>query len=297
MFTVTAGTTAYAYELPNTTEGRVTVRVRDNNRASNTVDSIRVDELLITTEIDGTATNPPVAPSSLTATATSHSTVALTWSDNALDESGYLVERSLDESSWSSIASLTANSVSYNDSGLSASTLYYYRVSAFNSAGSSSTVETSVMTDEEPVVPGETIDQRAIADVVVSGTITGDYRDTWYEDGVVESIREQVYSSWGSEYAYLEHKWTFDVAAGDRITLSAVTTTDAANDSFTFAYSVNGGSYINMFTVVSGASAYSYVLPNTTEGTVTVRVIDTNRNGDSADAIHMDELLIKTEID
>jgi len=81
----------------------------------------------------------PADPTALTATAVSASQINLSWADNATNETGYKVERSLDGSTgWTEIAgSLAANSTSYSDNGLNASTTYHYRVRANNVAGNS----------------------------------------------------------------------------------------------------------------------------------------------------------------
>jgi V8-like Glu-specific endopeptidase len=90
----------------------------------------------------GGDTTPPTTPTSLSATATSASAVALSW--NASSDSGgsglsgYRIERCTGAScsSYSQIG--TSSSASYNDSGLSASTTYRYRVRAVDGAGNTS---------------------------------------------------------------------------------------------------------------------------------------------------------------
>ncbi|QQS51525.1 MAG: starch-binding protein [Bacteroidota bacterium] len=75
------------------------------------------------------------APTNLSATV-SASNVSLTWVDNATNETGYQLERSLSETSgYSLIQTLPANSVSFSDNGL-VDGKYYYRVRA---TGASST--------------------------------------------------------------------------------------------------------------------------------------------------------------
>ncbi len=80
----------------------------------------------------------PSAPSGLTATALSTSEIKLTWVDNATYETGFKVERSTSPGSgYSLIFTSTANATSYNNTGLSPNTTYYYRIRAFSSAGQS----------------------------------------------------------------------------------------------------------------------------------------------------------------
>ena len=79
----------------------------------------------------------PADPSGLSASAVSSSQINLSWSDNATDEDTYHVERSTDGANFSVVANPGADSNSYSDTGLAASTTYYYQVNASNAAGSS----------------------------------------------------------------------------------------------------------------------------------------------------------------
>jgi hypothetical protein len=97
----------------------------------------------------------PTAPTGLGATATSSSSISLSWSDNSSDETNFVVQRSTTSGSgFTTIATPGVNTTSYADtSGLSASTTYYYRVYATNSAGSSGfSNEASATTDASILV-------------------------------------------------------------------------------------------------------------------------------------------------
>jgi len=59
----------------------------------------------------------PSAPTGLTATANSTSQINLTWTDNANNETGYLVEQSSNGSSFTQVASLDANLTAYSATG------------------------------------------------------------------------------------------------------------------------------------------------------------------------------------
>jgi len=85
--------------------------------------------------IDGsTAPAPPVA---LVGTRETPSSVVLTWSDGALNETSFEVERRRPEGSFERIATLEMDSVSFTDSGLEESQGYFYRVRALNGVGAS----------------------------------------------------------------------------------------------------------------------------------------------------------------
>ena len=82
-------------------------------------------------------TSPPAAPTGLVATAPSSTQVQLTWADKSADEKGFKVYRSLDGKSFAEIARPGPNSTGYADAGRTANTTYWYRVRAYNDAGSS----------------------------------------------------------------------------------------------------------------------------------------------------------------
>ena len=81
----------------------------------------------------------PSAPTNPAAVALTSTSIRITWDDVA-DETGYRVERSPDGlGSWADVSgNLAAGTVSYDDTGLTASTQYFYRVIAFNAVGDSS---------------------------------------------------------------------------------------------------------------------------------------------------------------
>ena len=80
----------------------------------------------------------PNAPSVLNAVAFNYGRIDLTWHDNASNETGYTIQKTMDTSaSWSTMATLSANATSDSSTGLTDGTKYYYRVFASNSGGHS----------------------------------------------------------------------------------------------------------------------------------------------------------------
>jgi hypothetical protein len=140
MFTIvsTSDDENYAtYSLPPTLSGPVYIRVKDSDRSAGNraLDTIYVDHMYIQTQI--TFSGPPEAPSDLSAIAVSTHQIDLAWIDNADNESGYEIERSLNGSDWQLINTVGLDVTTYNDPGLIAGTTYYYRVRAINFSGPS----------------------------------------------------------------------------------------------------------------------------------------------------------------
>ena len=119
-------------------------------------------------EYSGAVTTPG-APGTLAATASGSTGINLTWKNGSPAGTSTLVQRSSDNVNFSQIASLAGTVTSYADSGLTASTTYYYRAAAQNSAGTSGYSNTaSAVTGSVSVsTPGA---PSAVAATAVSGT-------------------------------------------------------------------------------------------------------------------------------
>jgi subtilisin family serine protease len=73
----------------------------------------------------------PASPENVSATAVSNSRIDLSWSDNSYGEDGFKIERKTGAGgTYAQIAVTAANTTSYADTGLNASTTYHYRVRA-----------------------------------------------------------------------------------------------------------------------------------------------------------------------
>ncbi len=147
-------------------------------------------------------------------------------------------------------------------------------------------------------------DVHATGETSVAGTVTGSVADTTSSNDVRESIQE-VLSSGGKpaqRYSYLEHRYTFSVAAASRTELhvEGSRTSSFDNDNFRFEYSTDGTN----FTAVSvpdlpfsdNNADLQGILPAGLSGTVTIRVVDTNQNpgGQFLDTVSIDEIWIRT---
>ncbi len=102
-------------------------------------------------------TTPPTAPANLTATATLATQVNLSWaaSTDNVGVAQYKVERCTGEGCANFAQIATPVSVGFNDSGLSASTAYSYRVRAADAAGNNSAYS-NVFSDTTPAAADTT---------------------------------------------------------------------------------------------------------------------------------------------
>jgi hypothetical protein len=109
-------------------------------------------------EANATTLLLPAAPSNLQGQAVSTTRIDLTWTDNATNETAYVVERAPDNAgvagAFAQIASLPAGAASYSNTGLSANTRYWYRVRATNSTDASAySALLSITTLQGPAAP------------------------------------------------------------------------------------------------------------------------------------------------
>ncbi len=88
----------------------------------------------------------PTAPSGLVASATSQTSISLTWVDNSSNETGFRIERKTGSGTYSVLTSLAAGATTYTDNTASAGTTYTYRVIATSANGDSSPSNESTTT-------------------------------------------------------------------------------------------------------------------------------------------------------
>src|SRR5256885_11212536 len=98
---------------------------------------------------------PPAAPTTLAAAAVPSSQINLSWTDNATTEDGFRIERCAGAgcTGFAEIATVGANVVSYQNTGLTASTSYSYQVRADNGDDTSAYSNTATATTPAPPPP------------------------------------------------------------------------------------------------------------------------------------------------
>lgn len=102
-----------------------------------------------------------VAPS-VKVSVESHSAVKISWQDQSSGETGYLVERAANSSGpFTKVATLAPNSTSYRNTGLSAGTRYFFRVTVTDGSTSRSSSAVSVTTPNQPAALEKPVPQAA----------------------------------------------------------------------------------------------------------------------------------------
>ncbi len=102
---------------------------------------------------DNQPITPPATPSDLSASAVAHNQIDLSWTDNALDETAFEVERADGGAgNWSLVAILGNNVTTYSDNSVSELSSYDYRVRAMKGATPSAySFTANATTPEAPV--------------------------------------------------------------------------------------------------------------------------------------------------
>ena len=124
---------------PALTAAQIKQRILDNTDRSSTLSGKTVTggRLNAYKSLSGAVPlEPPAAPSVLTATPYTNR-VELAWTDNATNETAFVVERRSGSSGFTAIATLAANATSRTDTNVMGGVTYVYRVKATNAAGSS----------------------------------------------------------------------------------------------------------------------------------------------------------------
>ncbi len=140
------GDNLFSITLNATGEGVYTVQYDDNFCTSLISDPIYVNR-------EPTGGGEPAAPSNLQSISTSTSTTTSWWQDNATDEIGYEIYRSLDGgNNYTWLGNYEENKITFEDSGLPAGQSIFYKIRAFNENGASdeATVEVVMPADNTP---------------------------------------------------------------------------------------------------------------------------------------------------
>lgn len=237
-----------------------------------------------------TLPQPPSPPENLYADVISSTQINLSWIDGS-NETSLEIKRSSNGETFNSIATLPANTISYEDSNLEPATSYDYQIIAVNSDGTAMSGISATTLPPSPLA-------YAFAQSTASGTTTGSYTDTQLEDDNSQVITEVLSGRGKNARSQLEHTWQIGpVAAGAQVVLTVVAqgSNNSEGDDFEFSYSNDDG--ITFTPVLTANSAIGTVeLAAQTSGTVLLRVRDTDRSkgNSSLDSISVDFIMISS---
>jgi len=117
-------------------------------------------------------TDPPLPPTDLKAEEIYEKDIVLSWRDNSDNEEGFKLERrKIGEAKFEIVQTLPPNMTAFRDEGLEPGMTYYYRIFAFNAAGSSlpsNTVEVKTKGGGEPPIPQKIVIILKIGSKVIS---------------------------------------------------------------------------------------------------------------------------------
>lgn len=117
-------------------------------------------------------TDPPLPPTDLKAEEIYEKDIVLSWKDNSDNEEGFKLERrKIGEAKFEIVQTLPPNMTAFRDEGLEPGMTYYYRIFAFNTAGSSlpsNTVEVKTKGGGEPPIPQKIVIILKIGSKVIS---------------------------------------------------------------------------------------------------------------------------------
>ena len=134
----------------------------------------------------------PNAPSGLAAGSATSSSLTLTWTDNSSNETGFKIERSTSPSSgFTQIATVGANVTSYTSTGLSASTVYFYNVRAYNAVGDSAYANTA----SGQTLPGAVVPPNAPSGLATGSATSSSLTLTWTDNSSNETGFKIEYSA------------------------------------------------------------------------------------------------------
>ena len=177
---------------------------------NSTGDSKYSNEIIITLS----PVEPPGAPTGLRVSATSPTSVSISWEDNSGNEDGFKIEWRKEGGSYTEAGTAARDAEYYNPGKLAAGT-YYFRVKAYNSAGDSkySNEITITLSPVEP--PGAPTELRVLATSPTSVSLSWE-DNSGNEDGFKIEWRKEggSYSEAGSAGRDVEYYNPGKLAAG-----------------------------------------------------------------------------------
>jgi hypothetical protein len=203
------------------------------------------------------------------ATSNGSSSIRLGWSDNSANETGFKIERKLGVAGiYAVVTTAAANGTSFTDSGLTAGTVYFYRVSAQNTLGASATVEATAATATgAPVTASATF-------VNVDAATSGTWKGTYGSEGAMVMGDSSALPGYVAITPRGNSSWTWQYSTSDTRALQRINATDRLAS----AWYLDGSFTVDMnFTDGQTHRVAMYVLDwdQTSNRAQTVEILDT----------------------
>ncbi|MBY4678184.1 M36 family metallopeptidase [Marinobacterium arenosum] len=148
--------------------------------------------------------------------------------------------------------------------------------------------------------PTATQQQQANGEIPGSGAVSGNYQNTWQDDGLYQQLQETHQGGKPSDrYDLLEHSWTFNLQNGSGLSFHANAWADAPSsdgDALLWYYSMDGSnwSWFHTLTATSSGNAINLPLPDLGQGTLHIKVktSDQTPGNNSNDGLTVDYLMV-----
>ena len=146
------------------------------------------------------ATTLPAAPSGVSGTAASDSQINVTWTNNSGGATGFTIEHSTDGTHWTSAGTVDGSTTTFNDTGLSELTAYFYRVEATDAGGASSWATSGSSTTTLPAAPSNLQLAATTATKITLTWTDNSHGATGYQ--VWRSVNGGAYSQFGATLSF-----------------------------------------------------------------------------------------------